>query len=137
MLGSVVVKELLHSGFEVTVVVRPQSKAVAPNISVKESDFSEESLASLFRGHQAVISTIGGAAIDKQKVIIDAAVEAGVQRFIPSEYGCNTSDPRVLAAAPILQSKRDVALYLQSKEEQGLEWTSIITGPFIDWVLLS
>ena len=39
------------------------------------------------------MSLVGAAALTQQKGAIDAAAEAGVKRFIPSEFGCDTQAP--------------------------------------------
>jgi hypothetical protein len=62
---------------------------------------------------------------------VDAAIAAGVQRFLPSEFGSDTADSRT-HFIPISRTKYDIVKYLQSNESQ-LSWTSIITGPFFDW----
>jgi hypothetical protein len=50
-------------------------------------------MARLTLGIDAVVSLVGAAALTQQKGAIDAAVEAGVKRFIPSEFGCDTQAP--------------------------------------------
>ncbi|KAJ5702493.1 isoflavone reductase family protein [Penicillium malachiteum] len=64
--------------------------------------------------------------------IIDAAIQAGVKRFIPTEYVNNTC----IAAGELVTlyaEKAKVAAYLKSKESTGLTWTAIHTGQFFDW----
>lgn len=46
-----------------------------------------------YTGIDAVVSLVGAPALTEQKPYIDAAVEAGVNRFIPSEFGCDTQAP--------------------------------------------
>jgi len=53
-------------------------------------DFSnKEQLVNALKGKDAVVITMGDMANleANSKVIIDAAVEAGVKRILPSEYG--------------------------------------------------
>lgn len=40
-----------------------------------------------------MLSVIGSAALGSQVSYVDAAVKAGVKRFIPSEFGCDTQSP--------------------------------------------
>ena len=69
--------------------------------------------------------------------MIDAAVSAGVKRFIPSEFGSNTLNTKVVELfSPALDMKVDVLKYLKEQEGRGLSWTGIATGPFFDWVSL-
>jgi hypothetical protein len=81
-----------------------------------------------------VLSLVGGFSIGDQDKLIDAAIAAGVQRFIPSEYGSNTADARARAIVPHFGGKYGATQYLKSKEDQ-ISWTSVITGPFFDWCL--
>jgi hypothetical protein len=69
---------------------------------------------------------------------VDAAVAAGVKRFIPSEYGTNNLDPRARAVVPIYDIKGNALQYLQKKaaESEGkFTWTSICCGSWLDWAL--
>jgi hypothetical protein len=69
----------------------------------------------------------------EQASIIDAAVAAGVKRFIPSEYGIDTSIPEVATLVPPTQGKQETIKYLRTKESSGLSWTAICVGAFFDW----
>jgi hypothetical protein len=91
-----------------------------------------DSLKEAFKGQDVVISLVAGAVLGDQNKLIDAAIAAGVQRFLPSEFGSDTADPRLIAAVPISQAKAGTVDYLKSKERE-LSWTSVITGPFFDW----
>ena len=66
---------------------------------------------------------------------IDAAIKAGVKRFIAGEYGSKTTEPRVNDAVPMFGAKVEIRDYLKSKESTGLTWTGIINGAFFDWGL--
>lgn len=82
---------LVNAGFEVSVLARPSSKSVyADNIKVFKADFPDhKALVEAFRGQDAVLVTtgdfhnIGATTIP----LIDAAIEAGVKRFLPSGWG--------------------------------------------------
>jgi hypothetical protein len=53
---------------------------------VKKLDYDDsEALLSAFSGNDAVISTISTTSIGVQAKIIEAAVQANVKRFIPSD----------------------------------------------------
>lgn len=69
---------------------------------------------------------------DEQKNIIDAAVEAGVKRFIPAEFGIDTSKEKAVEIMTFLRVKPQIINYLRSIEDK-ITWTGIITGPFFDW----
>ena len=65
--------------------------------------------------------------------MIDAAIEAGVKRFIPSEFGFDTEDDRTLEVAPCTIMKKDPVEYLKSREDK-ISWTSIVNGLWLEWV---
>lgn len=136
--GTPILKSLLETNdFNITVLTRPQSKATFPSsVNVVKSDYSIESFESAFQGQDAVIATVGNGAFDHLKKIVDAAVRAGVKRFIPSEFGIDTKDPEVIEFLPaVFGSKRKVIEYLESKQDEGLSWTAVSTGAFLDWSL--
>jgi uncharacterized protein YbjT (DUF2867 family) len=134
-LGPSILDEFLKSAFNVTVFSRPESKSTFPEaVKVVRTDYSPADLEAKFKGQDAVISIVGNTGFQDQQKIIDAAIKAGVKRFIPSEFGSNTADKRVCDIVPVFNAKRAVAEYLQSKESDGISWTGVITGPFFDWV---
>lgn len=81
-----------------------------------------------------MISVVGMGGFAEQKAMIDAAVQARVKRFIPSEFSVNTLSPAVRALVPVFQEKKDVIDYLVEKEKEGLSWTGVATGLLFDWV---
>ncbi|KAJ5718566.1 oxidoreductase CipA [Penicillium malachiteum] len=66
--------------------------------------------------------------------LIEAAHKAGVKRFLPSEYGCDTSHPPT-AKLPIYYNDK-VAVVKRLKEiaeqDSSSTFTPIVTGPFFD-----
>ena len=70
-----------------------------------------------------------------QKTIVDACVAAGIKRFLPSEFGSDTSADVKGEKAGFLAWKREVLEYVKTKETEGLEWTAVYTGAWIDWLL--
>ena len=110
---------------------REGSNATFPDkAKVVRADYeSLGSLKSALEGQDAIVSLVAGHAIPTQTKLIDAAIAAGVKRFIPSEFGCDTSDPRLLEAVPIFKAKVEVQKYLKNKEKE-ISWTNVITGAF-------
>lgn len=124
-----------ESQFNVTVLSRSSSSATFPaGFTIRESDFSDQDLVSAFKGQDAVISVVGLGGFTDQKKFIDAAVSAGVKRFIPSEFSANTLSPAVLQLLPVFEQKKEVLEYLKTKEASGLTWTAIWTAIFGDLV---
>ena len=96
--------------------------------------YSEPELVKAFAGHDAVISVVGAPAFLDQKVFIDAAIKAGVKRFIPSELSSNTWSEAVRQLVPVFKPKKAVLDYLKENESSGLTWTGLSTGALLDWV---
>jgi nucleoside-diphosphate-sugar epimerase len=73
-----------------------------------------------------------------QSVFIDAAIAAGVKRFLPSEFGSDVSNP-LNAALPVFDYKVATRKHLEaaiSKQEgEKMTYTYVINGPFLDWGL--
>jgi len=64
--------------------------------------------------------------------MIDAAVAAGVKRFMPSEWGSNSANERCVSLVPLIREKRGVVEYLRGREAEGMSWTKFVTGQFFD-----
>lgn len=125
--------------FKLTVLSRESSKSTFPSdvkVYKVEDDYPVNQLVSAFKGQDALVSALPGRPYTVHLRMIDAAVQAGVKRFIPSEYGNNTCT----AAAdlvPLYADKAKVISYLKNKESTGLTWTAIHAGQFFDWGLES
>jgi hypothetical protein len=134
-LGPSILTPFLASPFKITVLTRPTSKSTFPaSATVIKTDYSPSSLASAFKDQDAVISIVGNEGFADQAKIIDAAIAAGVKRFIPSEFGSDTANPTVREIVPVFNGKKQVVDYLKTKESATFSWTAFITGPFFDWV---
>ena len=132
--GPFIVSSLLENGFTVSVLTRTTSSATFPStVAVHRTDYSSASLLEAFKGQDAVVSTIATFSTHQQSDIIDAAITAGVKRFVPSEYGVDTSLPQVAELLPPALPKQQTVEYLRSKEASGLSWTGVIVGGFFDW----
>ncbi|KAK3485375.1 uncharacterized protein B0T23DRAFT_46476 [Neurospora hispaniola] len=141
-IGTHIVRGLLVGGFTVTILTRANSSSPRPTfdpypVRFLEVDYSSpSSLASAFQGQDAVVSTIATGAVQEQKKVIDAAIEAGVKRFVPSEFGVHTRKEGVekTRLGGLLEGKRAVVDYLIGKEGD-ISWTGLSTGLFFDSAL--
>ena len=129
--------EALRKSFNVTVLTRKSSTAKFGSdvrvVSVSD-DYPVDELAEAFKGQDAVVSTIGDSSLKLQHNFIDAAVQAKVKRFIPAEFGADTTDPETWELAPSIWGvKHGVTEHIKSKESDGLTWTVVVTGMFFDW----
>uniref|UniRef100_A0A060SXI0 ARAD1A09614p n=1 Tax=Blastobotrys adeninivorans TaxID=409370 RepID=A0A060SXI0_BLAAD len=135
-LGPAVLNQLLEAGFDVTVLSRQDSNhTFDTRVKVAKVDYeSLDSLKNAFSGQEVVVSTLGlRLPRDTHLRLVDAAVAAGVKRFIPSEYGCDTTNPNA-AKLPVFGDKVAVQDHLKKASEQsGLSYSFLITGPFLDW----
>ncbi|EQB48357.1 hypothetical protein CGLO_12418 [Colletotrichum gloeosporioides Cg-14] len=137
--GSSAIKALLDDGFQVTGLTRETSAASLPEgVTHVKSDFSKASLANVFKGQDAVVSTLSSispaGALASQNFLIDAAIAAGVKVFIPSEYGVDTSDLSAPEIIPFLIDKVETLNYLK-KSQDRISWTAIVSGAMFDWGL--
>ncbi|KAM0328649.1 hypothetical protein ACHAQA_005061 [Verticillium albo-atrum] len=133
--GKLVLPEIIKSDLQITAITRTGSSAIfPPGVTVVKTDFTLESLTGIFKGKDAVISMIPIASLASQAVVIEAAIAAGVKRFVPSEYGSDTDNEAVIAAVPFFEAKKKYLDLLRSKEDV-ISWTALFTGPFFDWGL--
>ncbi|EPS37129.1 hypothetical protein H072_9275 [Dactylellina haptotyla CBS 200.50] len=108
------------------------SSSYPANIPVITTDYSPASLEAAFKGQDAVVSVIAGAALGEQKKLIDAAVASGVKRFIPSEFGSNTENKEAQELVPVFSRKVEIKEYLERNKDRGLTWTGLVVGPVFD-----
>ncbi|KAM0421437.1 hypothetical protein ACHAPT_010791 [Fusarium lateritium] len=138
-IGKLVAKELLASNFTVTALQRPTSTATFPD-GVKVQRVAHDSFDSwraALQGQDAFISFLVPPATHKQNLIADAAVAAKVKRFIPSEWGMDTTILGDTVFGKLLTDKTSTQAYLDklSSENEFFSWTGISTGLWFDWGL--
>ena len=107
------------------------------SVPVKSVDYTSfDALKAAFENQDAVVSVVGAPGVPAQKTAIDAAIAAGVKRFIPSEFGINTRQVRGTPIGKILAGKIAIVDYLEEKVKDGADvtWTGLSTGLFFDWV---
>lgn len=127
--------------FKISALSRAESKATFPeNVNVKKADYSSHAaLVEALTGQDALICTLNDEAAGVQVQLIDAAIEAGVRRFIPSEFGGNEMEAIVPELEGGLAGKRAIIDILKQKatEAAGLgrefHWTGVNNGVLFDW----
>ncbi|KAI7976725.1 hypothetical protein EIK77_009956 [Talaromyces pinophilus] len=138
LLGKFVLEKLLASNkFNVQVLQRTGSSSTyAETVKVVEADFEDpQSLTASLKGQDAVVSTVGDKGIPGQKLLIDAAITAGVKRFLPSNFGSNMSNPNS-RKLPVFKGKVMIEDYLIEKSKTtDLTYTLIYTGGFTDFAI--
>ncbi|KAH6609156.1 hypothetical protein Trco_002502 [Trichoderma cornu-damae] len=136
-IGKIILEGLVAAGgFNITVVSRKESAATFPSgVTVHKSDFSDADLQSAFKGQDVIISALGATSFGEQKKLVDAAVAAGVKRFLPSEFSSSSQDAAVLQLLPLFGQKSELIDYLKSKQSAGFSWTGVATSLLFDWGL--
>ncbi|KAJ8120964.1 hypothetical protein ONZ43_g2466 [Nemania bipapillata] len=136
-LGPAILEQLLKAGFHVTILARQGNTREFPDsVEVRTVDYdSVDSLTTALQGQDAIVSTLGLGALAKQFYLIEAAVKANVKRFIPSEFGPDTTNSKTAALA-VSAGKVAVQKALVTEAAGGrISYTYIFTGPLLDWCL--
>jgi hypothetical protein len=86
------------------------------------------------KGVDAVVSAIATQSVETQKAIIDAAVDAGIKFFIPSEFGLANTHPLLQRDIPIFGDKTAIQNHLERYRRLGkIDYVLIFVGLFLDW----
>lgn len=137
-LGGRIIKALIKRGAEVRAIVRngsePEKIAKLTELGAKviTVDMSDvEQLKKACQGASCVVSALAGlhdAIVDSQTKLLDAAIAAGVSRFIPSDY---SSDFTKLPAGENrnFDLRKEFHQYL---DKSSIATTSILNGAFAD-----
>jgi uncharacterized protein YbjT (DUF2867 family) len=138
-LGPHIVSALHQTGFKVSVLTRPTSTSkdrLPSYVTAVPTDYTHSSLSAAFAGQDAIVSCVGVEGVPLQTTMIDVAEQAGVQRFIPSEFGWSRDRDILPELAARLKPKDEVFEYLveKCKTSTSLTWSAVATGPFLDWV---
>lgn len=133
-LGPSVVQALVHAGFQVFALSRKGNAEGLPS--------SVKTVVVDYNSHNSVVNALKTNNIHAfvcnlpdhgaQPALIDAAISAGVKRFIPSEFGSNVYGNAKAAALPVFGGKVATQQYLKQKSDQ-ISWTIIINNAFLDW----
>ena len=135
-LGSAILPVLLaENSLTVSVLTRESSSTASFPAGVKvhkvPDSYPESALVEAFKGQDVVLSTLSLRNLGPQKTFVDAAVKAGVKRFVPSEFGADLTNDKAAELIPFFyEPKREMVEYLHSKEKEGLTWTGFTTGLF-------
>jgi nucleoside-diphosphate-sugar epimerase len=137
-LGGKIVDALLAKNAEVRAIVRLETDKnkirhlVQKGVKVFQVDTSIRSeISKHCIGADCVVSALAGlreTIIDAQKIVLDAAVEAKVKRFIPSDYSSDFTN-LVVGQNRNLDLRREFHQYL---DKAPIKATTIFNGPFMD-----
>ncbi len=137
-LGGKIVKALLAKDVEVRAIVRLQTdiekikNLEQKGVNVFQVDTSNKSeISKHCIGAHCMVSALAGlkeTVIDSQKTFLDAAVEAQVPRFIPSDYSSDFTNLKE-GNNRNLDYRREFHRYL---DKTPIAATTIFNGPFMD-----
>ena len=134
-----------HPNLQLSVLTNPSqwlrlpSHLPAKTIMHQKSDFSATSLRSALAGQDLIISTTAGGDSDQQIGIIDAAVAAGVRRFMPHEFGHDTLNQGISKRIVKSAGRAKVIEHLRAviTDTDDFEWVGVATGYTLDTGLIS
>src|SRR5690242_4375403 len=133
-----------HQNLHVSVLTNSsQALRLPPHLPVnavkhQKSDFSTASLKTAFAGQDLVISTTAGGDSTQQIGIIDAAIAAGVRRFMPHEFGHDTLNRKISDRILNIAGRAKVVEHLRMAcmASSGFEWVGVATGYTLDTGLI-
>ncbi|KAM0324063.1 hypothetical protein ACHAQA_008251 [Verticillium albo-atrum] len=134
-LGGHILQALQATGvFTITILTRSGTTAPTdPSLTIKEVDYTSlASLTAALEGQDALVNASNAHDPSVPLRLIDAAIAAGVRRFIPSDFGCDTANPHI-AALPVFATKAAVLARLREVASPSFTWTIVANGPFLDW----
>ncbi|KAF2723346.1 NAD(P)-binding protein [Polychaeton citri CBS 116435] len=144
-LGPSILDALLANNFTVTVLKRESSSSPSnypSSVTVTRCPdaFDVDSLVPILQGQDALVISIKGSQVGIQKRLSDAALQAGVQRVIPADFGsCDSAAQATQDLVPLYKAKTEIREYLQGLVDANpgaaFGWTAIVPAHFFDWQL--
>ncbi|KAL7266126.1 hypothetical protein RUND412_011341 [Rhizina undulata] len=135
-IGSHILSDLCASTYHVTILSCAGSaipQGLPADVKVVTVDYNDHaSIIEALKGQDALVASITSAALGLQKKIIDAAVEARVKGYIPSEFGSDTLNEKASKLA-VCKAKVDTKEYLEVLLKEGkIEWSGVANGGFLE-----
>ncbi len=130
--GSRILAELVRRGHLVTAIARnPEKIQASPQVTAKQGDAADEAgLASLLKGHDAVVSSIHFSASDPRK-LIEAVRASGVKRYavvggagsLEVAPGVKLFDTPAFPVMYLAEAKAGGVFLDMLRDETDLDWT--------------
>ncbi|KAL6157310.1 hypothetical protein ACJQWK_06755 [Exserohilum turcicum] len=153
--GTAILNELLKDSssppFTITLITRQTSSYTLPanltatnnnnTVTHKTADYtSSASLESAFHNQDAIVNCVTGSATqyDASRLMIDAAIAAGVKLFFTNEFVGDIASPRYQRMPEaFVGAKVRIRRDLEMLASEGkISWTSLNGGPFFDMWLM-
>jgi hypothetical protein len=138
-LGSYILNSLLRTpNFNITIITRSTSLSTFPPhssqtiIKIPDTYPEPELIAALTNQDALVINLPVSLTATTQLKIIDCAVKAGVKRIIPSDFAGCVPLEKTQELDFMTRDNVTVVKYLKDKEREGMTWSAIKCGLYID-----
>ncbi|HEU0107582.1 MAG TPA: aromatic alcohol reductase [Vicinamibacteria bacterium] len=137
-LGGELVKACLQQGHEAHALVRPATRTdpekmqllQAAGATLHEGDLKDhDSLIRACRSADIVISAVGGMQVGDEGALVKAVKEAGVQRFVPSDFGL---DPAAAGPGSCVLFDAKAAVHKMVKAA-GIPYTFVHSNAFFSY----
>lgn len=127
------------ANFHITLISRSDSKATLPehaSITVKRGAYDDASfLSSAFQDQDVAIFALGFMAMEHQKLMIEAAVDAGVEWILPTEYAGDGANEAMIDRVPLVWPKREarrlIATLSAERNAGRTKWIGVVTNPWV------
>ncbi|MDJ0814908.1 MAG: aromatic alcohol reductase [Desulfobacterales bacterium] len=142
--GTPLTKSLLKQGHEVTVITRRRSAANETGLKDHENRGARvkvcaemqrvDAVADAIKGCDTVVACVPGSIPiiqDSEPIWLNAAIKAGVERFVPTEFGSHTQAIGMGDGEIFDYKKRFHEILFES----GIGWTLYYNGGFFDYFL--
>jgi len=142
--GTPMVKSLLENGHQVLAISRAKNPGNKSKLEALEaqgaslafcSDYSDvDAMAKILEGSDILVASVQANKsflVDVQPKILEAAIKAGVKRFVPNEFGAHTMGMPWGAGVVFDYKKQFQELLMKS----GIEWTLFYNGGIFDYFL--
>jgi uncharacterized protein len=132
--GSRILKELSDRGHSVTAIARhPEKIAALPNVTALRGDVFEDGLATLLKGHDAVVSSVHFTASDA-RTLVEAVRTSGVKRYLVVG-GAGSLE---VAPGKRLVDQPDFPAAYKAEATKGADFLDLLKSEKeLDWTFLS
>ena len=142
--GTPLTNGLLKEGHKVTIITRKRShdnesklagyEKVGANVVVCDRMLDADAVASAIKGCDTLVAAVPGSKAiirESEPVWLQAAVKAGLQRFVPTEFGTHTL-ALTMGDGEIFDNKKR---FHEVLFDSGMGWTLYYNGGFFDYFL--